>query len=143
MIIKNPMQSSKLEVVLTQANVKLPLLENERIIDKTITTNEFTFAIIRKKNRFAKNLKSIDIGRILRPFNKSLKINNKLSTIEVNLKQIRESQWVHEFKDEINEMKINIPNLGHNEKEASPMNISVTDPESGRSIGGITILILK
>ncbi|AZU62558.1 hypothetical protein [Neobacillus mesonae] len=136
-IMKAHMQSTKLEVVLTQVKDKLPWLKNYEVYQKEIELGSFSIidagndkiSIPRKIDRPSKIIKKLPL---LIPKNK-----------ETKLEQTAKNRWTYEFKNEINQMKLNIPQLGLKDKEAVPINISVLNPETGKILGGITIVVVQ
>ncbi len=58
-----------------------------------------------------------------------------------HLRPVKGGAWAHRFQEGINNMTMDVPNLGLKPGEAVPMHLLVKDPETGHVIGGIVVLI--
>lgn len=68
-------------------------------------------------------------------------LETKLSYLPIT-KRIEQDRWLHRIESGTNTMKIEIPKLGLNNNEAVPMKLSAVDPETGESIGEITVIVI-
>ena len=61
----------------------------------------------------------------------------------VLIKNLSKTIWEHEFKADNNKVVMEIPNLGLNKREAVTYDIEVTSKKSGKTLGGLTIIVVS
>jgi len=74
--------------------------------------------------------------------NNNEKINDAKLPYIPDTKNLGQGKWMHRIESGSNKMKIQIPMLDLRDNEAIPMKLSVIDPETGESIGEITVIVV-